>query len=86
LYHPENYNSLECCFNLDRLFEGDPDFDHKALVQRLYVKVDKYLPDKDRETGQKLHVFMVKQLHTKYDMIMDWQYKVKLGKEPVAPL
>ena len=50
------------------------------------MKVDKYLPDKDRETGQKLHVFMVKQLHTKYDMIMDWQYKVKLGKEPVAPL
>lgn len=59
-YHPENHNSLECCFNLDRLFEGDPDFDHKALVNRLYVKIEKYLPDKDRETGQKLHVFMVK--------------------------
>jgi hypothetical protein len=60
IYHPENYNSLEGCFSLDRLFEGDPQFENRALIQRLYVRLDKYLPDKDRETGQKVHVFMAK--------------------------
>jgi hypothetical protein len=72
IYHPENHGTLQCCYNLDRLFEGDPDFDYKGLVNRLYVRIDKHLTDKDMETGQKLHIFMVKQLHAKYDLIMDW--------------
>ena len=79
----ENYNNLSSCFNLEILLENDPDHLHKALVNRLFVKMDKYLVDKDVETGQKLHIFIVRQIHCKYEMIMDWQYKVKMGKEPV---
>jgi len=56
----ETYNNLHGCFNLDRLFEGDPDYQHKALVNRLIVKMDKYLQDKDPATGQKVHIFIVK--------------------------
>ena len=63
------------------MFENVNEYQGAALVQRLYARVEGYEEDK-LPSGHKLHIISLKQIHGKYAMLMDWQYKVKLGEEP----
>ena len=51
-------------------------------MYRINASLKKYIIDKEMMRGQKLHIFTMKQTYCKYDLIMDWQYKIKMGKEP----
>jgi hypothetical protein len=44
--------------------------------------VQSHSEEKDERHGFKIHYFKIKQIHGKFDLIMDWQYKVRTGKDP----
>ena len=60
----------------------DSRYKDMGMVSRLYAKVTRYSAEKDYDTDQVVHYFDIKQIHGKYEMIMDWEYKVNTGREP----
>lgn len=54
-------------------------FKDQAMVSRLYGKITDYYTDKDFATESKVHYFILKQKHPKYELIMDWEYKEETG-------
>jgi len=58
------------------------DYKDQALVSRLCAKIKRYYIHQDYQTNQRVHYFCAKQIHGKYDLIMDWEYKEEYGREP----
>ena len=78
----DKWGNQERCFDLSKILE-DVDYQDKAMVWRISTTLKKYFIEKEMlRNGQKLHIFTMKQKYNKYNMIMDWQYKIKMGKEP----
>ena len=78
----EKWGYQQRCFDLAKIME-DFEYQDKAMVWRISASLKKYFIEKEMLTnGQKLHIFTMKQKYGKYKMIMDWQYKIKMGKEP----
>ena len=70
---PEKYfGSLKTCFNLERLMDEDPRFRGQALVSRLYAQVESHYTEQDPVTEEPIHYFVISQIHSPYELIMDW--------------
>ena len=78
------YGTLKTCMDLHKLMDGSPEYRNQALITRFVGKIEHYYKEKDPALDQDIHYVVAKQIHPKYDLIMDWQYKVKFGKEPEA--
>jgi len=68
--------------NLEKMIESNSEFKGKGLMSRLFASVEQYMEEKDYITNKKVHYFVIKQTHGTFDLIMDWQYKLKMGKNP----
>ena len=58
------------------------DYKGQALISRFLGRLETYTIENDTRNGFKVHYFTVRQIHPKYALIMDWQYKIQTGKEP----
>ena len=77
----KNHGVLKTVFNLYKLMQQS-EYEGTVLLSRFLGKIEKCVKTTEQNGSFDVYIVDVKQTHGDYDLIMDWQWKMKHGQEP----